>query len=236
MVDRRAAKAAAKETMRSAKVNPLLVSLVLLVIIYILNSVGAFVDKDPKSMLGIYGLIGTSLDTAAQTISTPPGVFANILVYLILLILEVGFTIYCLGIAHGREMPVTSLFDGFSIVGRVIILAIVQFVFIFLWSCLLIVPGIIAVYRYRFAFYNLIEYGVGPMEALNMSKKQTYGFKMSLFLLDLSFIGWSILSILTLSILNIWLAPYYRLSDINYYFTAISANPVDAGGSDRELP
>lgn len=47
-------------------------------------------------------------------------------------------------------------------------------VFIALWSMLLIVPGIIAAYRYRFALYNLCENPeLGVMEALAMSKAQT---------------------------------------------------------------
>ena len=163
MVDRRAAKAAAKETIRSAKANPLLVALLLLVIAYALNSVNALIQSEPQALLGIYSFSSLP-DTAVQSVTSPAGVFANILVLLISVILDVGFTIYCLGIAHGREMPVTSLFDGFSIVGRIIGLTVVQFVFIFLWSCLLVVPGIIAAYRYRFAYYNMIEYGVGPME------------------------------------------------------------------------
>lgn len=226
MVDRSAAKAAAKETMRTARANPLLVSLLFLVIVYILNSVEAFIQDDPSSLLGVYGFINDSVQTAVDTVASPAGVFANILIVLISIILEIGFTIYCLGIAHSREMPVTSLFDGFSLVGRIIALTIIQYVFVFLWTCLLIVPGIVASYRYRFSYYNLIEYGVGPMEAIRMSKMQTMGFKMPLFKLDLSFIGWVILSVLTLNILSIWLMPYYTLTNINYYFTAINVNPV----------
>ena len=81
-----------------------------------------------------------------------------------------------------------------------------QYIFIFLWSLLFIVPGIIAAYRYRFALYNLCENPeMGVMEALNMSKAQTLGFKGQLFVLDLSFIGWYLLSGLTAGILLIWL-------------------------------
>ena len=67
-----------------------------------------------------------------------------------------------------------------------------------------------------------------------MSKKQTYGFKLSLFKLDLSFIGWAILSLLTLNLVDIWLSPYITLTNINYYFTALNLNPVAPSGG--ELP
>ena len=115
-------------------------------------------------------------------------------------------------------MPYTTLFDGFSFAGKIILLAIVQYIFIFLWSLLFIVPGIIAAYRYRFALYNLCENPeMGVMEALNMSKAQTLGFKGQLFVLDLSFIGWYLLSGLTAGILLIWLAPYRMQTDMGYF-------------------
>lgn len=91
-------------------------------------------------------------------------------------------------------------------------------IFITLWSMLLFFPGIIAAYRYRFAMYNLCENPeMGVMEALNMSKAQTYGFKAQLFLLDLSFLGWEILCGLTLGILNIWISPYIAQTNIGFF-------------------
>ena len=62
---------------------------------------------------------------------------------------------------------------------------------------LFVVPGFIAYYRYRFALYNLYENpDMDIMEALNLSKRQTQGYKMELFKLDLSYMGWILLSIL----------------------------------------
>lgn len=83
---------------------------------------------------------------------------------------------------------------------------------------LLVIPGIVAAYRYRFAMLNLCENPeIGVMEALNMSKAQTLGFKWQLFVLDLSFIGWNILVGLTLGILDIWVAPYIAQSNIAFF-------------------
>ena len=66
--------------------------------------------------------------------------------------------------------------------------------------------------------YNLCENPeMGVMEALNMSKAQTYGFKAQLFLLDLSFLGWEILCGLTLGILNIWISPYIAQTNIGFF-------------------
>ena len=54
-------------------------------------------------------------------------------------------------------MPYESLFDAFPFAGKVILLSIVEGVFIFLWSMLFVIPGIIAAYRYSFAMLNLCE-------------------------------------------------------------------------------
>ena len=71
-------------------------------------------------------------------------------------------------------MPYESLFDAFPFAGKVILLSIVEGIFIFLWSMLFVIPGIIAAYRYSFAMLNLCENPeLGVMEALNLSKQQT---------------------------------------------------------------
>ena len=58
---------------------------------------------------------------------------------------------------------------------------------------------------------------MGVMEALNMSKAQTMGFKGQLFVLDLTFIGWYLLSGLTAGILLIWLVPYRMQTEMGYF-------------------
>ena len=90
-------------------------------------------------------------------------------------------------------MPYDSLFDAFPFAGKVILLSIVEGIFIFLWSMLFVIPGIVAAYRYSFAMLNLCENpDLGVMEALDLSKRQTNGYKMQLFLLQLSFIGYQL--------------------------------------------
>ena len=94
-------------------------------------------------------------------------------------------------------------------------------VFIFLWSLLFMIPGIVAAYRYRFALYDLYENpGIGVMEALEMSKQQTLGYKGQLFFLDLSYIGWQILSAIP-SLIQAGYLYAVIFSDPGYYL----ANP-----------
>ena len=144
--------------------------------------------------------------------------FVTIVCTLLGVVLNVGASLYHLGIRRGEEMPFVTLFDGFAFVGKIILLYVVQVIFISLWTLLLVIPGIVAAYRYRFAMLNLCENPeIGVMEALNMSKAQTLGFKWQLFVLDLSFIGWNILVSLTLGILDIWVAPYRAQANIAFF-------------------
>ena len=150
----------------------------------------------PKAMTALY----MALLIILGLIEFVPGngffsIFISILTTLLSSVLGAGFVLYCMAIRRGERAEYLTLFDGFSFVGKIILLEIVSSFFIMLWSMLLVIPGIIAAYRYRFAAFNLYENpGIGVMEALDMSKRQTYGYKWQLFMLDLSYFGWALLS------------------------------------------
>lgn len=121
-------------------------------------------------------------------------IFFQILTYLVSLVLQSGFLLYCMAIRRGEAVPWSGLFDGFSFAGKLILLHLLEFLLVYLWSLLFLIPGAVAFYRYRFAVYNLCENPeIGVLEAINMSKAQTNGCKMSLFVMDLSFAGWVVL-------------------------------------------
>ena len=151
----------------------------------------------PRSMTVLYlglSLVLSMVDTLAGN-SGLLSTFLSILTTLLGMVLSAGFVLYCMAIRRGERAEFLTLFDGFSFVGKLIGLNIVMYFFITLWSMLFVVPGIIAAYRYRFALYNLYENpGISVFEALNMSKRQTYGYKSQLFMLDLSYLGWTLLA------------------------------------------
>ena len=151
----------------------------------------------PRSMTVLYlglSLVLSMVDTLAGN-SGLLSTFLTILTSLLGMVLSAGFVLYCMAIRRGERAEFLTLFDGFSFVGKLIGLNIVMYFFITLWSMLFVVPGIIAAYRYRFALYNLYENpGISVFEALNMSKRQTYGYKSQLFMLDLSYLGWTLLA------------------------------------------
>lgn len=88
----------------------------------------------------------------------------------------------------------------------------------FLWSLLFIIPGIIAVYKYAMAPFILAEHPeMKPSQAITASKQMMDGRKWELFCLELSFIGWCLLSVLTLGIGMLWVAPYMNVAVAVFY-------------------
>jgi uncharacterized membrane protein len=89
---------------------------------------------------------------------------------------------------------------------------------IILWSLLLVIPGIIAAYRYAMASYIMAQNPeIGALDAIERSKAMMNGNKLRLFCLQLSFIGWMLLSALTLGIGYIFLRPYMQAAYAAFY-------------------
>lgn len=90
--------------------------------------------------------------------------------------------------------------------------------FIFLWTLLLIIPGIIKALAYSMTPFILKDFPeLSVNQAINLSQKMMKGHKFDYFWLGLSFIGWILLGLLTLGIGYIWLIPYMYTSYAAFY-------------------
>lgn len=90
--------------------------------------------------------------------------------------------------------------------------------FVFLWTLLLIVPGIIKGLAYSMTVFILQDNPeLSAYDAIKCSEKMMMGHKWELFVLYLSFIGWFILACLTLGIGLLWLTPYVEMSLCEFY-------------------
>lgn len=90
--------------------------------------------------------------------------------------------------------------------------------FIFLWMLLFIIPGIVKSFSYAMTPYILEENPeLSANEAIDRSRAMMKGHKFDLFWLYLSFIGWILLSIFTLGIGLLWLAPYMQTATAAFY-------------------
>lgn len=95
---------------------------------------------------------------------------------------------------------------------------ILSSIYIFLWTLLLIIPGIIKSYSYALTPYILVEHPeMSANEAIEESMRLMDGHKFDLFYLQLSFIGWAILSILSLGLGFFWLIPYQMTAQAAFY-------------------
>lgn len=91
--------------------------------------------------------------------------------------------------------------------------------YIFLWSLLFIIPGIIKAYEYRMIPYILGDNSdISREEAFALSSHMMQGNKWKVFVLDLSFLGWYILNGITLGILGIfYVNPYVNQTNAALY-------------------
>lgn len=134
-------------------------------------------------------------------------------------VVMVGLMNVYLHMYRGENVEFGDMFDGFRNYGHVLGGYWYMYLFIFLWSLLLYIPGIIKAYAYSMAPYILMDQPeISATDALEKSKQMTYGHKWEIFVMHLSFIGWGILSSLTMGILGIFfVGPYFMLTMAGYY-------------------
>ncbi|MBQ2112157.1 MAG: DUF975 family protein [Bacteroidales bacterium] len=134
--------------------------------------------------------------------------------------MNVGYTyaLYQLYVEGDERVTGNSFRNGFGTYFRNVWGMFLVGLFVNLWSLLLIVPGFVKMYSYALTPYILIDYPeLSANQAINLSKKMMKGHKFDLFFLQLSFIGWGILSVLTLCVGLLWLVPYMTATQAAFY-------------------
>ncbi|MCI9503937.1 MAG: DUF975 family protein [Clostridia bacterium] len=138
--------------------------------------------------------------------------------------MTLGLTLLALNAARGEDVSVNRLFDGFKNFGSAVWLHISNGLLIFLWTLLLIVPGIIKTFSYALSFHVLKDH---PELSANEARKRSMvlmsGNKWRLFCLRFSFIGWWLLCLLTLGILSFWITPYQNTAIAEFYISLLPA-------------
>lgn len=124
-----------------------------------------------------------------------------------------GYAQYNLNLVDHKETRVDDLFSHFNRLGAGFCMQFLRWLYVFLWSLLFIIPGIIASYRYSMASFILAEHpGMTASEAITASKEMMRGNKFRLFCLGFSFIGWALLCALPSFMLLFWISlNAYRL-------------------------
>lgn len=111
------------------------------------------------------------------------------------------------------------LFDGIKDeIGQNILLGVLVSLYVFLWSLLLVIPGIIKSYAYSMAFYLKVDHPeYTAKQAIKESEQLMYGHKMQLFLLDLSFVGWIIVGAFCFCVGTLWVTAYQKSARVQFY-------------------
>lgn len=177
--------------------------------------------KQITGNIGVLFLIILIVYLISTVLSLIPAV-GGVLSFIISAIFAVQLIVIFLDLTIGIKPDVMRLFDVFKnqqLCGNSIILYILITVFTVLWSLLLIVPGVIKSLSYSMAPYILAEndYYMTPSDAIKESMRIMNGHKLDLFVLELSFIGWWLLTALTCGILGIYVLPYHHATLANFY-------------------
>ncbi|MEG0371492.1 MAG: DUF975 family protein [Clostridium sp.] len=155
---------------------------------------------------------------AFPTQETTVSVILQIWVMLITGPVALGFSDFFINLQRNGNGNLKDGFKGFSNFLKAFGLYFMTTLFTNLWSILLIIPGIIAAFNYSQTFYILADNpNIKVLDAIRESKKMMYGHRGRYLLLQLSFIGWGILSIFTLGLGFIWLFTYIYASEAVFY-------------------
>lgn len=182
-------------------------AIVYMAVVMVCTAPSALSGNDPSIMI-----------SPVMALATGGGSF--ILTLLFLSPLQVGYynTFRKLYQEGSASLTGNMFTTGFSNWGHIVLGQLLMGIFIFLWSLLLIVPGIVKAYAYAMTPYILVERPeLSVNEAIGLSRRMMKGRKFDLFYLHLSFIGWALLCILTLGIGFLWLYPYMMTAQAAFY-------------------
>ena len=141
---------------------------------------------------------------------------------------DLGVARYTLNLHDGHPTRIMTLFSQANNFTSACLLFYFRKILVLLQSLLLIVPGVIAHYKYALAQFIMCDYpDISARQALEESKDLMEGHKMELFKLELSFIGWHLLSIATLGIGYVFLRPYIISARVAFYRELCPAELLD---------
>ena len=105
------------------------------------------------------------------------------------------------------------------------LLSLISGFFIGFWTLLFIIPGIVKSYSYALSSYLMVnDKTLGPVDAITKSRTLMNGKKMQLFMLDLGYLGWYLLSLPTLGILSIWVSAWHQTARTLFFIDAVKPN------------
>ena len=175
------------------------------------EQLGCSIFKDNWPMAVVAVLVFSAIISAASTIPLAP--------LFLLGPLCVGLIEVFKNLKRFGEVKIENLFTGFTKdFSGTLVLGLLTNVFVFLWSLLFVIPGIVKAYEYSMAYYLKGEHTDWDWRrCLDESKALTNGHKMELFILDISFIGWYFVGALCFGVGALWAEAYRHQTFVIFY-------------------
>lgn len=176
-------------------------------------------DKGVIATVIYLAIVGCGSQVVSSVFGPKAGAVLSLVFYLVCIPLIWGISVYFLRLIRKEDIAYGHLFDGYK--GnwqRIFSTTLLQYIYAFLWSLLLIVPGIIKSISYSMTPYILKDNPeLSGNAAIEKSMQMMEGHKMEFFLLELSFIGWIILGMITFGIGMLLVEPYMMTTLAHYY-------------------
>ena len=148
-------------------------------------------NLDPETYADMYNTMSTVSPLSTIYIILVTGAFT------------LELSLFFLASFRGHNVKAKDVFLGFERFGKALGLLLYTFLLVFLWSLLFIIPGIVASFRYSQAFFILAD---DPQKSIGQcireSKMMMKGNKGTFFLLNLSFIGWMLLTAVPMGLIQ----------------------------------
>ena len=143
---------------------------------------------------------------------------ASILMEIALCFFDYGIQFCCLKASRGEKADIRDFFAGFASPVKIIIAELIRDIVVMVGALFFIVPGIILYFgTSQYMRVMMDNPQMSPMEAIKTSMKIMQGGKVTLFILQLSFIGWYLLSSLTSGISEVYSMPYLLCAEALLY-------------------
>lgn len=209
------------------------------------NVMNQAVASGGTEVLDFSPVYSATISFARELLSKPSQqfiLFFFLLFYFYSVVMSYGYSGYAMRVARGERLRASVLFDQLWLAGKIILMSLLISIIVGLWSMLFLLPGVYFFYSYLLAPYVLLDHPeMSVFRAMKTSAQISRGYKRQLLMLDLSFIGWLLLSFvvtnigydigllfnseavgnvfstLLYTVVAVFVMPYRELSLVNFY-------------------
>ena len=240
-MDRKELKAQAREAMRQTRPSAVWVTLMVLGVLLVTEVLSLSLSGELSDLRTVVTAVMAGQpvpNLPARELEIVPWLLVMALTFMNTAI-SVGYTLYCLRVSRRQSPGFGDVFDIFGMFFRAVwisclrsaVMSLVSFLYampatllgtvmdpaLAMLVCLpLLAPLLVVAYAYRFAEMLVIDYpGYRCIQCMGLSRLATRGRRWELFRLDLSFLGWLILSLVPF--VYLWVMPYRAVAVAGYY-------------------